>query len=289
MKKLRHSKFKNTGFLFEILVRQITSDIMAGKQKSVSERLLAKYFNKNTEIGKENALYQILVKERTTDVRRADSVLDAVIDARKKIKEAKLRVEKFEQIKEIKEHFNVDDLFSSKCPTYKTLASVYKVFENATSDELYNPSNVSESKTTIIESILNIPNSPLSAEDSVLEYFKKQDVRTRTLSYKILLENFNKKYAGLTKEQKELLKEYIINVANTNSLRETTNKFADIATTKLNAFLYDIDDSVTRIKLKETIKQLDKVKSGRLVKESQLSALMLTFELISEIENVTKL
>jgi len=286
MKKLRHSKYKNTGFLFEIMVRQITSDIIGGKKKSISERLLAKYFNKSTELGKENSLYQILIKERTTDERKADRILDTVIDARRKLSESKLREEKFELVKEIKEYYNVDDFFRSECPNYKVLASVWKVFENAVSSELYNPSVVSEAKDTIIESVLTTAST--KNIDPFIDYFKGQDQRTRKLSYKILIENFNKKYSGLSTEQRMLLKEYILNVSNTNSLRETTNRFADSAINKLTSFLYNIDDSVTRIKLKETIKQLDNVKSGKLVKESQLSALMLTYELISEIENVTK-
>lgn len=288
MKKLRHSKFKNTGFLFEIMVRQITSDIISTNKNPVSEKLLAKYFNKNTELGKENALYQILIKERNKDEAKAERILNAVIDARKKLSEVKLRNEKFNLVKEIKEHFNVDEFFRSSVNTYKTLASVYKVFENAMSAKLYNPSDVSSAKTTIIESILNIQKTQ-PKDDAVLEYFKSQDARTRQMSYKILLDSFNTKYSGLLPEQKELLKEYIINVSNTNSLRETTNKFTDLAIGKLNSFLYIIDDSVTRIKLKETIKQLNNVKAGKLVKEFQLNALMLTFELIKEMEDATKI
>lgn len=288
MKKLRHSKYKNTGFLFEILVRQITSDIISGTEAPVSERLLAKYFNKNSELGKENALYQILVKEKQSDEGRADRIIDTVIGARRKLSEAKLRRQKFELVKEIKEHYPVDDFFRCKLENYTTLASVYKVFENAISSELYIPSDVLKSKTTIIEAILRVPNSNKKSDDVVLEYFKTQDFRTRNLSYQLFIENFNKKYSGLSLEQKELLKEYIINVSNTNSLRETTDKYANSVIAKLTELLYNVDDSVTRIKLKETIKQLGKVKTGKLVKESQLNALMLAFELIKEITNVAR-
>lgn len=287
MKKLGHSKYKNTGFLFEILVRQITSDIIGSNSNSVSERILAKYFNKKTELGKENALYQVLVKERSIDESKAERIIDAVIDARKKLNEKKLREEKYNLVREIKENYNVDNFFRTDLKSYKLLASIYKIFENAVSVELYNPSHVSMAKTTIIESILDAPSNTITEEDAVLQYFKTQDARTRKLSYKLFLENFNKKYSNLSPEQKDLLREYILNVSNTNSLRETTNKYVDNVVSELNQLLYDVDESVTRIKLKETIKQLKNIKHGKIVKESQLSALMLSFELIKEIKNVT--
>lgn len=287
MKKLGHSKFKNTGFLFEILVRQITSDIIGDNKNTVSERILAKYFNKNTELGKENALYQVLVKERSADERKAERIIDAVIDARKKLNEGKLREEKYNLVKDIKENYNVDNFFRTDLKNYKLLASIYKIFENSVSKELYNPSHVSSAKTTVVESIINTSVASNVKEDDVMAYFKTQDARTRKLSYNIFLENFNKKYSNLSTEQKELIREYILNVSNTNSLRETTNKYVDYVTKQLNELLYDVDESVTRIKLKETIKQLKNVKNGKIVKESQLSALLLSFELIKEIKNVT--
>ena len=61
-KRVKHSKIKNTGILFELLSRQITQDIISDDKKSKSIDLLKKYFNENTEIGKENQLYQLLVK-----------------------------------------------------------------------------------------------------------------------------------------------------------------------------------------------------------------------------------
>ena len=59
MKKIKHSKFKNTGMLFELLTRQITSEIISGKE-SPSTQILKKFFNKNTELFKEYGLYKTL-------------------------------------------------------------------------------------------------------------------------------------------------------------------------------------------------------------------------------------
>ena len=49
MHKAKHSKFKNTGILFELLTRQITADIIGGKDESAAKQILFKYFSENTE------------------------------------------------------------------------------------------------------------------------------------------------------------------------------------------------------------------------------------------------
>ena len=54
---IKHSKYKNTGILFELLTRQITSDILSGKRTPKAIPILEKYFNKNEELGKELILY----------------------------------------------------------------------------------------------------------------------------------------------------------------------------------------------------------------------------------------
>ena len=64
MRKINHSKYKNTGFLFEILTRQITVDTIDGVKESKALSLIKKYFNKNTELYKEYALYDALMKEK---------------------------------------------------------------------------------------------------------------------------------------------------------------------------------------------------------------------------------
>jgi len=63
MKKIKHSKFKNTGFIFELLVRQITSEIMSAN-KSVAEKILKEHFNSKKELSKELKLYQYLINEK---------------------------------------------------------------------------------------------------------------------------------------------------------------------------------------------------------------------------------
>ena len=61
--RVKHSKIKNTGILFELISRQITVDVMNDDKNSKSVEVLKKFFNENTELGKENQLYQVFLKE----------------------------------------------------------------------------------------------------------------------------------------------------------------------------------------------------------------------------------
>lgn len=285
MKKLRHSKYKNTGFLFELLTRQITVDIINGKN-SIAENILSKYFKKNTELNKELKLYHYLLKQEVKHEQKASRVIDTAVDLRKRLSEYKLKKEKYELVKEIKDNYNIEDFFRSKLPNYKVLASIYKLFENASSKDLYQPIDVDRSKNTLIESLIIRPKQKVLS-NPIIESFSIQDQDIRLLAYKRLVETFNNKYKTLSEDQKRLLKEYINNIANTNSLREYVNTEIETIRKKLKSYIKKIDDKVTVIKLEETIKQLSHVTEGTTVRDNQVTSIMIAYELIKELENVT--
>lgn len=287
MRKLKHSKYKNTGFLYEMIVRQITADILAGRT-SLAEALLPKYFGRGTELGKELQLYQTLLNKNLTSESKAERLIDAVIDARKRLSEHKLHREKFELVKEIKEKYNIDEFFRSQVPTYRVLASIYKLFENATSSELYRPKDVFNSHNTLVESIIGDTKVAQETVDPLLESFAKQDVDVRNLTQFLFLKRFNEKYKHLSPRQKKLLREYINNVSNTNSLGGYLKQEVPRIQESLESIKKKIDDEVTVIKLNETIKQLSTAMHGKVVKDNQVTAVMMAYELIKELENVTK-
>jgi hypothetical protein len=286
MKKIKHSKFKNTGFIFELLVRQITSEIMSSN-KSVAENILKEHFNSKRELSRELKLYQYLINEKYNSETKAEKFIDTIIEARKRLDEKKLTKEKYNLIKEIKETYNIDEFIKSPISNYKTLASIYKVFEVATIDEQFDPTDIVGSRITIAENIISssIQNKDTKIQNAVLEEYKKQDEDLRAISYKILVESFNKKYSNLTTEQKTLLKEYINNINNTGKL----NSYVGNEITKLVANLKEVGgkltDKVTRIKLAETIANVNKIKSVKKIKEEHLSAMMMTYELLGELKN----
>ena len=221
MKKIKHSKFKNTGFIFELLVRQITSEIMSASN-SVAEKILKEHFNSKKELSKELKLYQYLINEKYNSESKAEQFINTILEARKRLDEKKLTKEKYNLIKEIKETYNLDEFIKSPISHYKTLASIYKIFETVITDEQYDPTDVVSSRFTIAENIINssIQNKETKVKDAVLEEYRKQDDDLRAVSYKLLVESFNSKYKNLNDDQKALLREYINNINNTGKLNE---------------------------------------------------------------------
>ena len=128
-RKLKHSKIKNTSILFELLTRQITADVLAGKSTK-SVKIVKKYFNEDTELGKELQLYRLLSEKHYESENRAQDLMSIVLKSRKKLSNSKLRDEKYNLIKEIKENYNVNDFFNGRIPNYRLLASIYNIFQS---------------------------------------------------------------------------------------------------------------------------------------------------------------
>jgi hypothetical protein len=289
MKKIKHSKFKNTGFIFELLVRQITSEIMSSN-KSIAEKILKEHFNAKQELSKELKLYQYLINEKYNSEAKAEKFIDTILEARKRLDEKKLTKEKYNLIKEIKETYNLDEFIKSSISNYKTLASIYKIFETITTDTQYDPTDIVSSRFTITENIINssIQNKDVKIKDAVLEEYRKQDEDLRAVSYKLLVESFNNKYKNLTNEQKSLLREYINNINNTGKLIEYVSNEVTNLVNSLKEVGSKINDKVTQIKLAETISNIKKIKSVKKIKEQHLSALMMTYELLGELKQSIK-
>ena len=289
MKKIKHSKFKNTGFLFELLVRQITSEVMSSS-KSVAEKLLKEHFNSKQELSKELKLYQYLINEKYNSESKAEQFINTILEARKKIDEKKLTKEKYNLIKEIKETYNLDEFIKSPISNYKTLASIYKIFETVINNEEYEPTDIVSARFTIAENIINssIQNKDIKIKDAVLEEYRKQDDDLRAVSYKLLVESFNNKYSNLTNDQKGLLREYINNINNTGKLNEYVSNEVTNLVNNLKEVGSKISDKVTKIKLAETIANIKKIKSVKKIKEQHLSAMMMTYELLKELKESIK-
>ena len=288
LKKLRHSKFKNTGILFELLTRQITADIIAGKEGSEAKDLLFKYFKENTELGREWRLYNFLLSEKKRDNADADRLLSVIVEQRKKLSNAKLAKEKYELIKEIKELYPIDDFLKSSIKDYRHLASIFKLFEDATSKDVkFDVQEIYQAKTCIIENIVDKPKK-INEEEDIMSFYAKQNEDIRLLSYKILVEGMNNKYKDLDENQKTVLREYINNVSNTNSLGKFISAQVDSLKTQLNGLATKIkDNSVIQIKINEVVRQLDKVKpqANKIVKDNQVMVVLLSYELLKEIKN----
>ena len=283
--KVKHSKFKNTAILFELLVKQITHEVLSNSTKNVSEKIIKEFFSSNKELAKELRLYNQIVKEKYSSIDDAKLFLEEVAKERIKLDENKLNREKYNLIKTIKESYDLDKFLSSNLQNYKLLASVYKIFETKTLGRKVEIRDFIDSNNTILEHVTNkrIATKPA---DTLYESFKQQSEDLRLLTYKLLIENFNKKYSNLDDSQKGLLREFINNVTNTS----TFPKFIEEETKKVLSNLVKesktVNDKVTKIKISEMIKLYKSEKFLKENQEKQVSVLMLTYELLKEVKNV---
>lgn len=288
IKRIKHSKYKNTGFLFELLTRQVTLEIL-NNQEEKSKKIIREFFSGKTELSKELRLFQLLLTEKHINETKAEKFIDLVLEAHDKIDYKKLSREKYNLVKRIKENFDIDNFFASPIKNYKTLASVHKLFE-AKKMDVSNIKDIFRSRNVIIEyATKDTPHlNNNNKRDGVIETYRKQEQSVRLLTYKMLIETFNKKYSNLNDKQKDLLKEYINNVNNTSKFKEYFKEELKTVVRTLRKLKEGINDEVTVIKLNETINVLKGQKIRREIQDSQVSSMMIAYELIKEIRNARK-
>jgi len=267
--KIKHSKYKNTGLLFELLVRRITSDTLSGKPSPASV-ILKKYFV-NTELGKEYKLYESFFSKKGVSEVKASTTISIILESSKKLNKQKLRKEKYNLIKELKQHYNIEDIFKTKIFEYKEIASLYKLIECYNSDSVNNPNELIDIKVNLMEYLTQSSVNKDKVADTILEEFGGYDKDLRVLTYKILLEKFNSKYSELNPNQKRILREYINSIDSTSYLKEFYNKEIAQLQIQLTEKSKKVNDKVLKIKLDEVKKFLtplekkDKVTSENLV------------------------
>jgi len=285
MTKIKHSKFKNTGVLFELLVRQITSDAINNVDDSTSVKLMKEFFKTNTLLRKELNFYSMLKSEKMGSESKASKFIDVILNEHSKINKASIRREKYNLIKEIKKSYDLDKFFSTKLSDYKLNASIYNLFEMNTK-KFNSPKKIMTSRSTILEHIKNV--KVVKSSDTIIEAYKKESQDIRLLSYNILLEKFNDKYDNLDIKQKSLLKEYINNVNNTGKLKKFIDKNIDIVVKSLVKSSKLVEDKVVSVKLSEISTQLKAIKSRKSIKDNHLLSIMRSYDLLKELTNVVK-
>ena len=282
-KKAKHSKFKNAGILFELLTRQITADILAGRDESFTKNLMFKYFHESKELGKEVQLYNFILQQKSKDVSSAERLLGVVLQTRSKLDERELNKQKYSIIKEIKEKYNIDDFLKNKIPNYKLYASIYKLFEDQDKSEVkFEVIELIESREYIVE---NLTKEKKSDQES-MDVYGSQTADVRLLAYKFLIENFNSKYNDLLPDQKKLLKEYITNVSNSSKFTKYVNEEYKRISVVLKEQVKNVTSEVVKIKINEVISQFSTKSCAGIIKENQLTSLLNAYELVEEIKKI---
>lgn len=281
MKKLKHSKYKNTGILFEMLVRKLTSETLSS-DKSTTIDIIKKYFGKNTELSKELHLYNALLKEQFKSEARALDYIRTVKSAHSKLNQSVLKRQRYNLVKEISEKFVFENMSKIHINNYKVLASINMIFEH---EEFDNPKQIMECKNVIVDNSL-LTERVQPKKDPVLENFSTQPKEVRLLAYKLLVDKFNEKYSGLDESQKHLLNKYITNVNDTTTFREYVQKIIPTIKKQLAEQAKLVDDRVVKIKVEKLSEMLCNVENLKTIKESHVLSLLRYFDLIRELKGI---
>jgi hypothetical protein len=281
MKKLKHSKYKNTGILFEMLVRKLTSETLSSN-KSDTIDIIKNHFGRNTELSKELQLYNSLLKEQFRSEAQALDYIRTVKAAHSKLNQSALKRQRYNLVKEISEKFVFENMSKMHISNYKVLASINMLFEF---DETDNPKQIMECKNVIIDNGI-ITERVAPQKDPIIEKFESQPKEIRLLTYKLLVDKFNEKYSGLDESQKKLLNKYVTNVNDTATLKDYVRTIIPAIKKQLAESAKTADDKVVKIKVQKLSEMLCNVENLKTIKESHILSLLRYFDLIKELKEI---
>jgi len=281
---IKHSKYRNTGVLFELLVRQATSDLMS-KKDTQAVKIFRKYFT-DTELSKEYNLYSTVLEAPKLSESKAEMLVSTIIEQANKLDRLKLDKEKYNLIKEIRKNYDLDNFFKAKIPSYKVYASVYTLIEAQLTSNFSDTNQIMTNKVTLLEHVTKESLTERKTGSKAVEDFMKEDKEIRVLAYKILVEKFNEKYASLSNEQRDLLREYINNISDTKQLKVYLNERLEDIKQELSILKATTKDKVIQIKINEVLNFVKPIAINESVKDEILVGLMQYYQLISELKAI---
>jgi hypothetical protein len=283
--RIKHSKYRNTGLIYELLVKQIASDVLESKESDAIQ-ILKKYYSGKTTLAKEFKLYEFIVKNNSVSQSKAETIISTITEVSRKFDQKILKEQKYALISEIKGKYNIDEFFSVDVRDYKALASLYCLLEAQNNTNLVDPNFLISNKTTLLEHLTSNKQNEGDVKDSLIEQYSKYDKDLKLLTFKILLEKFNEKYSDLLPEQKNILKEFITSVNSSKKLFTLVNKELKKISERVSNLGDKITDDIIKIKLDEVSKSIKPLKATEKVNDTHLVNLMQYYELVNELSKI---
>ena len=283
--KIKHSKFRNTGLIFELLVKQVASDTLNNRDSS-AVNIIKKHYSGRTSIAKEFKLYEFITKNKNVSQSKAEAIVSTITEISRKLDQKVLKKQKYELISEIKANYNIDNFFSIQVENYKALAALYCLLEAQNNTSMVNPQVLVDNKTTILEHLTSAPQVEEEVKDTIIEDFSKYDKDLRLLTFKILLEKFNDNYKDLLPAQKNILKEFITSVNSNTRLRDLVNEELVKIGKQVDTLTEKVEDQVVKIKLEEIKKLIKPVSKKDKISDSHLVNLMQYYDLVEELKKL---
>jgi len=283
--KIKHSKYRNTGLIFELLVKQIAADTLS-KKESPAIAIIKEYFANKSSLAKEHKLYSLVLKANGVNQTKAEAIVSTVTEVSRKIDQKLLKGQKYKLISEIKKHYNLDEFFGIQVRDYKALAALYCLLEAQNNSELVDPQYLVDNKVTILEHLTTKPQDEDSVKDTLIEEYSKYDKDLKMLTFKILLEKFNDNYKDLLPEQRNILREFITSVNSNTRLRNVVNEELTELSSVVNKLSLKVKDKVVKIKLEEVAKAIVPLKKTEKINDSHLINLMQYYDLVNELKSL---
>jgi len=283
--RIKHSKYKNTGLIFELLVKQIAADTL-NKKDSPAVAILKKFFTGKTALVREFKLYEFILKNKSVSQNKAESIVSTIIEVSRSLDREVVKKQKYSLIKEIKENYNIEDFFSISVKDYKPLAALYCLMEAHKVADIVDPNILVNNKTTILEHLTKSSQNKVEVRDTLIEEYSKYDKDLKLLTFKILLEKFNSKYETLLPEQKNILREFITSVDSSTRLRTIVNEELEKLVSKIKTLSQATTDDIIKIKLQEVVKSIKPLSKKEKVNDNHLVNIMQYYELIKELKEL---
>lgn len=283
--KIKHSKYKNTGLIFELLVKQIAADTLNNKE-SEAVSIIKKHFTGKTALVREFKLYEFILKNKGIGQNKAETILSTITEISRKLDQKVLRKQKYDLISSIKEGYNIDEFFAIQTPDYKALASLYCLLEAQNNDQIVDPIHLVNFKSTLLEHLTTKKQNKEEVKDTLIEEYSKYDKDLKLLTFKILLEKFNENYKDLLPAQKNILKEFITSVNSQTRLRNIINEELEKISKEVGKLSSKVKDEVVKIKLDEVAKAIVPLTKKERITDNHLVNLMQYYDLVNELKSL---
>ena len=283
--KIKHSKYKNTGLIFELLVKQIAADTLSRKD-SPAVKIMKKFYTGKTSLVREFRLYEYILKNKGVSQPKAETIVSTIIEISNKLDRNAIKKQKYDLIAEIKKDYDLEEFFSMKVRDYKALAAMYCLMEAQNAEDLSDPQSLVDNKITILEHLTAKKQNEADVKDALVEEYSKYDKDLRLLTYKILLEKFNGEYENFLPEQKAILREFITASESQVKLRNMINEELEKIANEVEAFKNKVQDGVAKIKLDEVHKLIKPLDKKTRIDDNHIVNLLQYYELVNELKSL---
>lgn len=271
---LKHNKKRNTGLLYEFLVRKVSKSLIEHKDKERDTALsvIRKHFKKNSELLREFRLFHSLIATTVKSGTVADSIIESAKQASKKLDHEKLDHEKSLLIKSINYKINESNFYDQRIPDYKIYATIQTLLNEWREDSYSDIVGMAQHEEILRQWLLSDKKVVSITEDDLKE--------ADPLVEKLMVKKLNEKYSGrLSEEQASLIKDYIFSGKNSGELGSKLEKIKEETLGRIEEYLSESKDpylgeklkKVKNIILSENLDVIDEEKMTRFLDVVQLN------------------